>query len=109
MIKHSRKLKRLSLTVTMKQEMIDILNKSLGKESNFKQLAITFINSSKQGENYEMKFPKYLKNLKSMHILNICDKHFTETLFDMASQKRLKQLHLSFITDVSLPNFAEAL
>lgn len=84
-MKHTRKLKKLTLTVNMKQDMIDILNKSLSKESNFKQLSITFTNSSKSSEQYEIKFPKYLKHLKSLSMLNICDKHFTETLFDMGS------------------------
>jgi hypothetical protein len=65
--------------------MVDILNKNLTKEVMFKQLEVNFTNTTKQGEQYEIKFPKYLKNLRSLSLHNICDKNFTETLFDMAS------------------------
>jgi len=51
-----------------------------------------------------------MKHLKSLALWNICDRNFTETLFDMASQSRLKSLSLSLVNeDQSLPNFSEAL
>ena len=56
-----------------------------------------------------IKFPKYLKKLKSLTLTNIWHRDFTETLFDMASQRRLKSLNLQFIPDLPLPNFCEAL
>jgi len=62
-----------------------------------------------QSEVYEIKFHKYLKNLRSLHLLNIADKNFTETMFDMASIRKLKELNLSFVPDLSLPQFSDAL
>lgn len=56
-----------------------------------------------------IKFPKYLKTLRSLSLLGIWHKDFTETLFDMASQKRLKKLSLNFVNELPLPNFSEAL
>jgi hypothetical protein len=41
--------------------------------------------------------------------VNIADKNFSETMFDMASIKKLKELNLSFAPDLSLPGFSEAL
>lgn len=58
---------------------------------------------------YEIKFHKYLKNLRSLQILNIADKNFSETMFDMGSIRKLKELNLSFIPDLSMPGFSEAL
>lgn len=42
-------------------------------------------------------------------MLNVADKNFSETMFDMASIRKLKELNLSFIPDLSLPQFSEAL
>jgi hypothetical protein len=56
-----------------------------------------------------IKFPKYLKKLKSLKLHGIWHKDFTETLFDMASQRRLRTLSLTFVSDLILPNFSEAL
>jgi len=39
-----------------------------------------------------VKFPKYLKKLQSLTLNGIWHKDFTEMLFDMASQKRIKKL-----------------
>jgi len=51
-----------------------------------------------------------MKHLHSLALSNICDKYFTETLFDMASQSRLKSLSLSLANEhQSLANFSEAL
>ena len=58
---------------------------------------------------YEIKFHKYLKNLRSLQLLNVADKNFSETMFDMASIRKLKELNLSFIPELSLPGFSEAL
>ena len=41
--------------------------------------------------------------------MNINDKNFSETMFDMASIRKLKDLNLSFTPDLSLPGFSEAL
>ena len=40
---------------------------------------------------------------------NVWHRDFTETLFDMASQRHLTELDLQFVPDVPLPNFCEAL
>lgn len=59
---------------------------------------------------FDIKFPLYLKHLRKLSLWNICDKNFTETMFDMASRSKLKQLSLVMINDTqSLPNFAEAI
>jgi len=39
----------------------------------------------------------------------IWHKDFTETMFDMASQRRLQKLSMGFVPDSPIPNFAEAL
>jgi hypothetical protein len=50
-----------------------------------------------------------LKNLRSLTLSNIADKNFSETMFDMGSIRKLRDLNLSFIPDLSLPGFSEAL
>ena len=51
-----------------------------------------------------------MKQLKNMQLLNVCDSNLTETLFDMASQKKLESLSISMVDEnQSLPNFSEAL
>ena len=62
-----------------------------------------------QTESYEIKFHKYLKNLRSLHLMNIADRNFSETMFDMASIRKLKELNLCFVPDLSLPGFSEAI
>ena len=57
----------------------------------------------------EIKFHKYLKNLRYLHFINIADRNFAETMFDMASIRKLKELNISFVPDLSLPGFTEAL
>lgn len=44
-----------------------------------------------------------------LDLRNIWHKDFTETMFDMASVRRLRALSLSFAEQVPLPNFSEAL
>lgn len=45
-----------------------------------------------------------------MEIKGICDPNFTETMFDMASQRKLRSLSLGTCNDQqTLPNFSEAL
>jgi len=56
-----------------------------------------------------IKFHKYLKKLKRLKLTNIWHRDFTESLFDMASQRHLRILDLKFLPDVPLPNFSEAL
>jgi len=74
-------------------------------------LTIEFVlcDPKKSGRLPNLKFPKYLKHLQSLTLINIWDKEFTETMFDMASQRRLTSLSLSFLTDLQLPSFSEAL
>jgi hypothetical protein len=62
-----------------------------------------------KGSPTPIKFPKYLKKVTDLTLHGIWHKDFTETMFDMANQRRLKQLNLSFVKDVPLPNFSEAL
>ena len=105
-------MKRLIITVNLKADIIDILNKNLGKDANLKSLAIYFATNQgvSSGENnYEIKFHKYLKNLRTLHLVNISDKNFSETMFDMASIRKLRELNLCFVPDLSLPGFSEAL
>ena len=88
--------------------MVDLLNKSIGKDSCYKHLSITFTNNNNGFGNGlsesgtplaggsisfgEIKFHKYLKHLKSLSMKNVADKNFSETLFDMASIRKLKDL-----------------
>jgi hypothetical protein len=58
---------------------------------------------------FEIKFHKYLKNLRSLRLDNVADKNFSDTLFDMASIRKLRELNLTFVPDLSLPGFSEAL
>ena len=102
------------VTVALKSDLIELLNKNIGKDAGLRALQITFANPQglqmmAQSEVYEIKFHKYLKNLRSLHLLNIADKNFTETMFDMASIRKLKELNLSFVPDLSLPQFSDAL
>jgi hypothetical protein len=43
-MKLATKLRRLAITVTLKTELIDILNKNIGKDASFRSLQITFVN-----------------------------------------------------------------
>ena len=102
------------VTVALKSDLIELLNKNIGKDAGLRALQITFANPQglqmmAQSEAYEIKFHKYLKNLRSLHLLNIADKNFSETMFDMASIRKLKELNLSFVPDLSLPQFSDAL
>eukprot|EP00347_Sterkiella_histriomuscorum_P008952 403343108 len=106
LIKQQSRLRKLLLNVSVKPEIIDVLNKGINKDNNFKQLSVNF----QAGESFfEVKFHKYLKNLKSLSLTNVGDKNFTESMFDMACIRKLRELSLSFIPDLSLPSFSEAL
>jgi len=99
------KLKRLVLTVALKNDLVDILNKNLCKDVGLKSLQITFAapgggTSSEIGGGGEIKFHKYIKNLRSLSVLNIGDKNFSENMFDMASIRKLKELNLSFVPEL---------
>lgn len=115
-------LEELQMSVTTSKSFIEFLNKGLNRDSKIKHLDINFVHSdicdnayridheNPQPTEFELKFPRYMKHLKSLHLSNIYDKNFTETLFDCASRHKLKELSLSMITDQqSLPNFSEAL
>lgn len=39
----------------------------------------------------------------------MADKNFSDTLFDMACTRKLRELNLTFVPDLSLPGFSEAL
>lgn len=86
------------------------MNQNFNKEARIKHLEITFLqyqensndhsyNDSSKPNNFDIKFPLYMKHLRSLKLTNICDKNFTETLFDMASCKKLKMLSLSMVND----------
>lgn len=120
-VKGLKNLERIQFTVKVKDGLVVLLNQSLNRESRIKHVDICF-DASDSGEmpemnqtlasvkDFEIKFPRYMKHLRSLSLRNICDKNFTETLFDMASQSRLRSLSLSLVHEgQSLPNFSEAL
>lgn len=118
-IKSLRNLEKLQINLHVKDSLLKLLNKNLTRECRVRDLDIVFCQEAasdyqrdKKHEpvSFEIKFPLYLKHLRRLALTNICDKNFTETLFDMASQSKLKALSLSMINDQqSLPNFAEAI
>ena len=74
---------------------IEILNNSLGRQSQVEDLEVNFMHDKDEpGSKTAIKFPKYLKRLKSLTLTGIWHKDFTETLFDMAAARRLKTLNL---------------
>lgn len=108
-LKNLKSLAIVNLNASSKTN-IDILNNALTRNSPLEHVAITFIVDQKRGgSTTSIKFPKYLKMLKSLTLHGIWHKDFTETLFDMASQRRLKKLSLCFVNELPLPNFSEAL
>lgn len=120
-VKSLRNLHHLEMHVKVSDNTIKLLNSSLHKENQFKSLNISFVDPSASESLYataketkpvkfSITFPKYLKHLTSLRFHNLCDPYFTETMFDMASARRLKELSLGFATEtLSLPNFSEAL
>ena len=89
---------------------IEILNNSLGRQSQIEDLEVQFTHkASEKGCISAIKFHKYLKKLKRLKLTNVWHRDFTESLFDMASQRHLKTLDLQFVPEVALPNFCEAL
>lgn len=90
---------------------IEILNNSLGRVSQIEDLEVNFTHRSggMKGSSTAIKFHKYLKKLKRLKLSNVWHRDFTESLFDMASQRHLQELDLSFVQEVPLPNFCEAL
>ena len=71
------------------------MNNSLGRQSQVEDLEVNFTyEKDEPGSKTAIKFPKYLKKLKSLTLTNVWHKDFTETLFDMAAAKRLKSLNL---------------
>lgn len=118
-LKYLKNLEDLQLNVQVKDTILKIINKSLNREVKIKNLDIVFCQEAtldyaqeKKPDpvQFDIKFPLYLKHLKKLSLSNICDKNFTETMFDMASQSKLKSLSLVMINDSqSLPNFAEAI
>lgn len=106
------KLKRLkvndiSASCTMN---IEILNNSLGRVSQIEDLEVHFTHKNAgKPSTTAIKFHKYLKKLRRLKLVNVWHRDFTESLFDMASQRHLTELDLQFVPDVPLPNFCEAL
>ena len=108
-LKNLKKLKvgNIAANCTMN---VEILNNSLGRQSQIEDLEVQFLHKAKErGSSTAIKFHKYLKKLKRLRLTNVWHRDFTESLFDMASQRHLKELDLQFIADVPLPNFSEAL
>lgn len=96
-------LKKLRITAisAFRKTNIDILNSSLSKESPLEELEVNFVHETDQKSSLtQIKFPKYLKRLKSLTLNGIWHKDFAEILFDMASQKRIKKLCLGFVPDI---------
>lgn len=88
-LKNLQKLKIKGID-TSNSNTISMLNDSLGRQSQLIDLEVLFESKKDQeGSNVAIKFPKYLKKLKSLKLTNIWHKEFTETLFDLASQRRL--------------------
>ena len=50
-----------------------------------------------------------MKKLTHLGLFNVWHKDFTDTLFDMANQRLMKKLCLSFVPGVPLDGFTEAL
>ena len=102
------------MTVQTKDSIVTLLNQNLTRESSIQNLEVNFIYANKQGTksdaNFDIRFPKYMKHLKSLSLHNIADKNFTETMFDMACQRKLKFFSFSLLNEnQNLPNFSEAL
>ena len=120
-LKTLKNLQRIHLTIKAEDALVLLLNQSLTRESQIKHVDVCFdVSSVGEGsereraqasvQDFEIKFPRYMKHLRSLCLWNICDKNFTETLFDMAAQSRLRSLSLSLAHEgKSLPNFSEAL
>lgn len=102
-LKQLRTLKVTAITAiqAFRKNNIEILNNSLSKESQIEDLEVTFIHEPDQkSATTQIKFPKVLKKLKSLTLNGIWHKDFAEVLFDMASQKRIRRLALSFVPDL---------
>ena len=99
------------MAVKVRDNIIKLLNSSLGKESVLKKVEISFIDpqmSSMDGlalgaeakpTKFSITFPKYLKHLQKLKLKGVHDPNFSETMFDMASASRLKQFSLGLVTD----------
>lgn len=95
-LKNLRRLIIKNLNASLKTN-IDILNTGLTRQSSLTSLTIQFtVPEKKTATSTPIKFPKYLKKLNELSLFGIWHKDFTETMFDMASQRRLKKLCLSF-------------
>ena len=89
---------------------IEVLNNSLGRQSQIEDLEVQFTHKvAEKGCVTAIKFHKYLKKLRRLRLTNVWHRDFTESLFDMASQRELRILDLQFVNEVALPNFCEAL
>ena len=65
---------------------IEILNNSLGRQSQIEDLEVQFTHRpNEKGSITAIKFHKYLKKLKRLKLTNVWHRDFTESLFDMAS------------------------
>ena len=108
-LKNLKSLAILNLNAGSKTN-IEILNNALTRHSPLEHLTISFLTDEKKGGCLTaIKFPKYIKKLNCLSLHGIWHKDFTETMFDMASQRKLKQLSLSFKENLIMPNFSEAL
>jgi hypothetical protein len=48
-LKHCQKLRRLMISVSVKQDLVELLNKSIGKDTNLRQLSIHFLPGAPSG------------------------------------------------------------
>lgn len=64
---------------------MEILNNYLGKDSYLEDLSVRFlISSGTKPAPIDIKFPKRMKALKNLSLINVFDTNFTESMHDMA-------------------------
>ena len=83
-----KSLKKLRITAisAFRKTNIEIINSSLSKESPLEELEVTFVHEQDPKSSLtQIKFPKYLKRLRSLTLNGIWHKEFAEVMFDMAS------------------------
>ena len=84
-IRGLKKLEKLKMEVIWCSNILSIINRHLNKECCIKDLEINFLVPNSDSNSLEIKFPKYMKNLQSLTLLNVQDYDLTDTMFDMAS------------------------
>lgn len=84
-LKNLKKLKVTEVAATCTMN-IEILNNSLGRQSQIEDLEVQFSHKpGEKGTTTAIKFHKYLKKLRRLRLTNVWHRDFSESLFDMAS------------------------